>query len=100
MAELQTVIKAKSISEMLNRLTGETPTVEYYSDHARIYFEPDRLKRAQQKIEMILSKKEPSDIRLEWLPLFTPMAIKKGWPFVASVLGVGILMGGGFHGKR
>ncbi len=78
---------------LLEKLTGETPAIEYAADYARIYYHPDKLKMVQKKLQK-MSTASPGDIRVDWFPMIVPMAIKKALPFAAGLFFLGYLIGG------
>lgn len=100
MAALQTVVKTKALVEVLKQVFGEDPTVEYHDTYTRVYYEPDRLKRVQKKLEsMSVKLGEPSDVQFDFLPLITPLVIKKGFPVAAGIFSAGFMVGK-LRGKR
>lgn len=92
MADLETIAKAKVYGVALKQFFGQEPSYDYQADHVRIYYQPDRLKRVQERIKE-LAAAGPSDIRVDWLPMVTPEIIRVGWPYVLGVLGVGFVVG-------
>jgi len=95
MANAQSIVKAKALSEVLKFVFGEEPTIEYYDDFVRIYYQPDRLKIVQKTLEGMISRfgASTSDIRFEFLPLITPILIKKGFPLAMTIFSTGFLIG-------
>lgn len=95
MADSNTIVKANALSEVLKFAFGEEPTIEYYDTYAKIYYQPDRLKKVQKKLEDMVSRfgSSASDIRFEFLPLITPLLIKKGFPLAVTVFSTGFLIG-------
>lgn len=93
MASLQTIAKAQAFGLALKKMTGEEPSYQYYDDYVRIYYQPDRLKKVQEKVQEI-SSKEPGDVRFDWFQVVTPLAIKKGLPIAGAIFFLGYLLGG------
>lgn len=92
MASLETIGKAQLYGAALQKITGQAPSYIYNDKFVRIYFEPDRLRLVQQKInEMATSG--PSDVRVDWMQIFTPMAIKKAAPIAIGLVVAGYLFG-------
>lgn len=92
MADVKSIAKARAIGLAIQQVTGVEPSYEHAADHVRIYFQPDRLKAAQSKLRE-WSKSSPGDIRVDWFPVITPMAIEKGLPIAAGLLLAGYLLG-------
>ena len=92
MAEIKTIAKAKAMGVFLERLFGEPVSYLYEDKFVTVYYEPDRLKRVQDKIGQ-LATKAPGDVRLNWVPMVTPYALKKAVPYAIGLLAVGYLVG-------
>jgi hypothetical protein len=92
MAEAVSIAKAQAAGLALQTVFGVQPSFLYNPDHVRIYFEPDRLKTVQTKIASMATA-GPSDVRVDWLPLVAPLAIKKALPFAVGLLVAGYLFG-------
>ena len=93
MASLQSITKAQGVGLLLQKMTGIAPSYVYGHDYVRIYYQPDKLKEVQRKLELI-SASGPGDVRVDWFPMVLPMAIKKALPFAAGLLLIGYLIGG------
>jgi len=92
MASIETVGKAKILGAALQKITGVEPSYLYEENFVRIYFQPDRLRQVQAKLsEMATSG--PSDVRIDWFPIVSPMLIKKGIPVAVGLLVAGYLFG-------
>lgn len=92
MADVTTIAKAQVTGAALQKIFGEEPSYQYADDHVRVYFEPDRLKNVQARIQTMAAS-GPSDVRIDWVPMVTPFALKKGAPVVAGLIIAGILIG-------
>lgn len=92
MADVLSLGKAQGYGLMLKQLFGEDP--DYYNapDHVKVYYQPDKLARVQQRIAAMASE-GPSDVRIDWLPMVTPLAIKKAAPYIIGIAAVGYLLG-------
>lgn len=90
---LVTTAKAQALSIALEQATGERPEVQDMGDHIRVYWNTVDHKSIQSKIEKMISKKEPGEIRVEWLPVVTPIAIKKLLPLALGLVAVGFVVG-------
>lgn len=92
MASIASIGKAQLVGAALQKITGQEPSYIYNDDHVRVYFEPDRLKSVQKQLaEMATSG--PGDVRIDWLPIITPIAIKKAAPYAIGILVAGYLLG-------
>lgn len=94
MASIQSIAKAKALALALQKITGVEPSLSYETDHVLIYYQPDRLKQVQTYVEKIAaSGKKPGDVRVNWMPVVTPFAVKKAVPYVLGILAVGYVLG-------
>jgi len=93
MASLQSITKAQGVGLLLQKMTGIAPSYVYGPDYVRIYYEADKLKEVQKKLQLI-SASGPGDVRIDWFPMVVPMAIKKALPFAAGIFFLGYLIGG------
>jgi hypothetical protein len=92
MASLETIGKAQLYGAALQKITGQAPSYIYNDDHVRVYFDADKLKLVQQQINSMATS-GPSDVRVDWLQIFTPMIIKKAAPVAIGLLVAGYLFG-------
>lgn len=92
MASLETIGKAQVMGAALQKITGVEPSYIYEDNFVRIYFQPDRLKAVQAKISEMASS-GPSDVRIDWLPIATPLLIKKAAPVAIGLLVAGYIFG-------
>lgn len=88
-----TTAKAQAVSVALEQATGVKPTVQDMGDYIRIYWNEVDRPGIQAKIEELISREEPGTIRVEWMPVVTPVAIKKLLPYAALLVGAGFLIG-------
>lgn len=86
------ITRAQVAGLALQKVFGEEPSYEYAPDYVRVYYQPDRLSKVQKKIES-MSTAGKSDVRVDWVPMITPLAIKKSVPVVAGIVVVGIFLG-------
>lgn len=86
-------LKAEALALALEQATGEKPYVQNMGEYIRVYWMDAQLPAVQKSITEMIDKKEPGDIRIEWLPAVTPVAIKKVLPYALAVLGAGYLLG-------
>lgn len=92
MADITSTTKAQLLGIALKSVFGEEPSYYYAPDYVRVYFEPDRLKRVQRKIQQ-MAVTGPSDVRVDWLPMITPLALNQALPYAIGLLVVGIFIG-------
>lgn len=88
-----TVVKAEALAVALEQATGQKPIVQDMGEYVRVYWNKSDHPAVQGRIEKLISKKEPGDIRLEWMPVVAPVAIKKIAPYALVLLGAGYLLG-------
>lgn len=92
MAKVKSVAKAQVYGLALKEIFGQSPSYNYEGDHVRIYYQPDRLVKVQQRIKD-MSSRSPSDVRIDWLPIVQPQMIKKALPFAVGIFAVGYIIG-------
>lgn len=92
MASLESVGKAKTVALLLEQAFGVPVTIEYGEKYSRLYYQPDRLLQMQKKVEKMAST-APGDLRIDWLPVIQPYAVKRAAPYVLGVLALGFLLG-------
>lgn len=92
MASVQTIAKAQLTGAALEKVFGEVPSYIYEPDHVRVYYEPDRLFRVQEKVKTMATS-GPSDVRIDWIPIVTPFAINKGLPYAIGIVAAGFFLG-------
>jgi len=92
MANALTVGKAKIAGLAMGQIFGQEPQYYYADDHVRLYYDADKLRDIQKRIEMMESS-GPSDVRVDWLPMITPLALKKAVPIIGGIVLVGIIIG-------
>lgn len=85
--------KAQAVALALEQATGQTPHVQENEDHYRIYWTENQYPEIREKIEKLISKTEPGEIRVEWMPVITPIALKKAAPYLLLLVGAGFLLG-------
>jgi len=92
MATIQNVAKAKGTGLLLEQLFGVEPSYQSFPDYVRVYYQPDRLKRVQERVDA-MSKTAPGGVRLDWFPVITPFAVKKAAPYIVGIFVAGYLLG-------
>lgn len=93
-------MKAEIVSVVLGEITGETPKVIPYTEYTLIQWTPEQQKRLVPIIEAQISKKRtPGKIRIDYMPLVAPVAMKKVLP-VALPAVLGLFALGYMAGKK
>lgn len=92
MASLATIGKAQGVGLALKTVFGQEPSYLYEDNYVQVYYQPDRLKKVQSKIAQMAAA-GPSDVRIDFVPMITPIAIKKALPYAVGLLAVGYLVG-------
>lgn len=92
MASITSISKAQGIGFALQQITGQEPSYAYEPDYVRVYFEPDRLQLVQKKLEQMASS-GPGDVRIDWMPIVLPYAVKKAALPVIGVALAGFILG-------
>lgn len=92
MASLQAIAKAQASGLALKQMFGVQPDYEYLPDHVKVYYTPDKLLQVQNKIAS-MSTAAPGEIRIDWVPMVAPLAIKKSLPFAIGALVAGYIVG-------
>jgi hypothetical protein len=93
MANVVTIAKANATAIAMERVTGVYPELDIQSNYVRLYYPADTLPAAQAKFEKILNDKTPSDVRIDYSPLVTPVLIKKYWFYPVGALLAAFLIG-------
>ncbi len=95
MANIQAITKAKSIGEILKAFTGIEPEYIYYDDYVSIYYKKSDIPIIHEKINKAIQSTsgKKSDIKIDYLPLISPLIIKKVMPFAIALLVTGYLLG-------
>lgn len=92
MASAVSIGKAQAAGLAMQSVFGVAPSYLYNPDHVLIYYEPDKLKAVQERIASMATS-GPSDVRINWLPIVTPIAVKKAIPYAVGLLVAGYLFG-------
>lgn len=92
MASIESIGKSKAYGFALEQFFGEKPSYSYETDHVKIYYTPDKLKRVQARIASMASS-GPSDVRISWVPMMTPQIMKSALPYAIGLLVVGYGLG-------
>lgn len=92
MATVQTIAKAQGTGLLLEQLFGVPVSYEYNPDHVRVYYQPDRLKQVQGKVQTMASG-GPGDVRIEWFPMVSPVVLKTAAPYAIGLIAAGFILG-------
>lgn len=88
-----TLTKGKAVGFALEQVTGKEPVVQDMGDYIKIYWKDEDIPAITKKINDITSKEEKGDIRVDWMPVVAPIAIKKALPYAVGILVVGYVLG-------
>lgn len=91
MAAIETIARAGLYKGGLRKLLKSEPELDIQVDHVRIYWPPDSLQAAQNEFTSLM---EPTDIRIDLMPVMTPYLIKKYGFVVITLFVAGVLAGG------
>ena len=89
---LQTMAQASVIAEAINTLSGVTPTIKYYPDHAELTFSAKDAKNIRQQLKARL-KAAPGSVRIDTRPIITPLALEMLAPYAIAALAGAFLIG-------
>jgi len=94
MATIQNIAKAKTTGLILKNLLGVEPEYQYYNDHVRLWYPKESLPAVHEKINTIaVNSEKPSDVRIDLVPMFAPIGIKKVLPYALGAVAVGYVLG-------
>lgn len=89
-------IKAEAIAALFLAFTGERPTLEKgrddFGEFIRIKFSERQLEALRLNLDTLINK-EPGDVRMDLAPVFTPLIIKKGLPYILGAGALGAIGG-------
>ena len=88
-----TLTKGNAVGFALEQVTDKKPVVQDMGDHIKIYWKDEDIPAITKKINDIISRKEKGDIRVDWMPVVAPIAIKKALPYAIGILVVGYVLG-------
>jgi hypothetical protein len=88
---LQSIATAEAYAAAIYQLTGTPATVVHKKDYSEVSFSNPRA--TQEWIENQLKPGDPGDVRLNFLPVVTPVILKRVVPAALAVLAVGYLIG-------
>lgn len=91
-ADVITIGKAKVLQKAFQRIFGVAPALDIQDTYVRLYYPADRLKIAQRRFSELVSK-EPSDVRVNFLPITTPFLVKRYAPYAIALFVVGVVVG-------
>lgn len=92
MATVQSIAKGQAYAAVLEKVFGEKPSLRYEEKRVVVYWEPDRLKRVQQKIESMATS-SPGDVVVDWQSIAAPSVLKRAMPIGFGVLVAGYILG-------
>lgn len=94
MASIQTIAKAKTTGLILKNLLGIEPEYQYFDNYVRLYYSAENLPKVQDKINQIaINSSKPGDVRIDFIPMVQPLAIKKIAPFAIGAIVTGYILG-------
>lgn len=94
MASIQAITKAKATGLVLKSLFGIEPKYQYFDDYVRIFYSNEDLPTVHAKVNQIAAgSKKPGDIRIEFIPIVAPIAIKKVLPYAIGAIVAGYILG-------
>lgn len=94
MASIQTIAKAKTTGLILKNLLGIEPEYQYFDSYVKIYYSKENLPKVQDRINQIAANSsKPGDVRIDFLPMVAPMALKKVAPFAIGAIVTGYILG-------
>jgi len=91
-ADIITIGKAKALQRAFKRIFGVAPEMDIQDTFVRLYYPADKLKIAQRRFSDLVSK-EPSDVRVNFLPITTPFLVKRYAPYAIALFIVGLVAG-------
>ena len=92
MATLESIGKAKATGLILSTVLGVEPKYEYHDNYVRVYYPSTDLPAVRAKVNEIATG-PAGDVRIDWLPLTTPIAIKTVLPVAVGLIAAGFLIG-------
>lgn len=94
MATVQTIAKAKATGLILKNLLGIEPEYQYFDNYVRLYYSNENLPKVQSRINQIaINSSKPSDVKIDFLPMVAPLAVKKVAPFAIGAIVIGYIIG-------
>ncbi len=94
MASLQTIAKAKTTGLILKNLLGVEPDYQYFDNYVRLYYSKENLPKVQERINQIaINSSKPSDVKIDFLPIVAPAAVKKVLPYALGAVALGFVLG-------
>lgn len=94
MASIQSIAKAKTTGLILKNLLGIEPEYQYFNDYVRLYYSKENLPKVQDRINQIaVNSSKPGDVRIDFVPIVAPAAIKKIAPYAIGAIVAGYLLG-------
>lgn len=94
MATVQTIAKAKATGLILKNLLGIEPEYQYFDNYVRLYYSNENLPKVQSRINQIaVNSSKPGDVRIDFMPMVAPVAIKKIVPYAIGAIAIGYILG-------
>lgn len=94
MASIQTIGKAKATGLLLKNLLGIEPEYQYFDNYVRLWYPQEDLKRVHERVNQIaVNSSKPGDVRIDFVPIVAPTAIKKIVPFAIGAIVAGYILG-------
>jgi hypothetical protein len=94
MSSVTAMLKANALAAVINQLTGANPIITDTGDVQRVSFSPADQVAVRSWLEsQMRAAMVPGDVRVDYLPIVLPIAIKKALPFVLLVAGMGFILG-------
>ena len=94
MATVQTIAKAKATGVILKNLLGIEPEYQYFDNYVRLYYTKEDLPKVQGRINQIaINSSKPSDVRIDFVPMVAPIALKKVVPYAIGAVAAGYILG-------
>lgn len=77
-------VRAMAWVAVISAVTGKAPVINRLPDYTEIRLNPSQEKALTAFFERQLAK-EPSDVRINLTPVFTPIVLKKAAPYAAGL---------------
>jgi hypothetical protein len=91
MANISTVAQAETMSLAIKTITGVQPVINYTGENAEILFNKSDIPALQTFIKNQMAKKQA--VRINFLPVVAPIALKIAAPYLAAAIVVIYLAG-------
>lgn len=81
-ADIETIAKATATAAAMERILGVKPELDIRDDHVRLFYYPSDLEKAQNSFRVMIDRKEPGPVRIDYLPIVLPVLVKKYFPHI------------------